>query len=91
MLYDYHIDRLPSIETAMLAAFEAGAPRVVLGLDSLDHLESNDVRGLIILLRRARDVGGEIALSVTRPDILRSLNVMALDRLFPIVSPKAAA
>ena len=91
MNFEYRADRLPAIQSAMLVAFEAGAPRVVLALDHLPHLESADVRGLIVLLRRAREVGGELALSVSRPEIVRSLKVMALDRLFPLVNAKAAA
>lgn len=91
MQFEYQAERLPAIQSAMIAAFEAGAPRVVLVLDHLPHLESADVRGLILLLRRARDVGGEVVLAVSRPEIVRSLKVMALDRLFPIVAAKAAA
>jgi anti-anti-sigma factor len=71
-------------------AFAGGAPRVVLNLDSLPRLDTDGVRGLIVLLRRSREVGGEIALKVTRPELLRSLHVMALDRLFPMDAGIAA-
>jgi anti-anti-sigma factor len=75
----------------VLAAFEAGAPQVVLNLDSLERLDSDGVRGLILLLRRSREIGGDVALAATRPEILRSLHVTALDRIFPMVTPGVAA
>lgn len=91
MNFEYRAERISALQAAIIAAFEAGAPQVVLNLDALERLDSKDVRGLILLLRRSREVGGELALAVTRPEILRSLKVMALDRLFPIVAAQAAA
>jgi anti-anti-sigma regulatory factor len=88
--FDYRPDALERITRETLAAFEAGAPRVVLDLDVLNRLDTDSVRGLITLLRRSREVGGEVALKVTRPELLRSLSVMALDRLFPMVKGIAA-
>jgi anti-anti-sigma factor len=79
-----------AISTTVQAFFEEGAPRVVLDLDELPRLDTEAVRGLILLLRRSRDAGGEIALKVSRPELIRSLSVMALDRLFPMVGVAAA-
>lgn len=73
------------MQNTVLAAFEDGAERVVLSLDAMPHLDAEGVRGLITLLRRSREVGGEVALQTSRADIARSLSVMALDRLFPLV------
>ncbi|HTU70316.1 MAG TPA: STAS domain-containing protein [Candidatus Baltobacteraceae bacterium] len=86
----YRPDTLDSVRSTMLAAFADGAHRVVLDLDTLTRLDTEGVRGLITLLRRSREVGGELALKVTRPELLRSLQVMALDRLFPMVRDIAA-
>jgi anti-anti-sigma factor len=85
----YAPERLDAIASTAQTYFEEGAGRVVLDLDGLARLDTDAVRGLIVLLRRSRDVGGEIALKVSRPELLRSLSVTALDRLFPMV--KAAA
>lgn len=89
-MFDYQPKTLEDVSSRVLSAFADGAGRVVLNLDSLPRLDTDGVRGLIVLLRRSREVGGEIALSVTRPELLRSLHVMALDRLFPMVSGIAA-
>ncbi len=90
LVLDYQPQALEAIQERVLDAFAAGASRVVLNLDALNRLDTDGVRGLILLLRRARDVGGEIALSVSRPELRRSLQVMALDRLFPMVGNVAA-
>lgn len=91
IIFEYHPQSLPILQAAVLSAFEGGAPRVVLNLDALDRLDSDGVRGLIVLLRRARDIGGDLALQATRPEILRSLQVTALDRVFPMVATEVAA
>ncbi len=87
---DYRPDALAAISDQVLSAFADGADRVVLNLDTLARLDTDSVRGLIVLLRRAREVGGEVALKVTRPELVRSLQVMALDRLFPMIGSVAA-
>lgn len=75
----------------MAAAFEDGSSSVVLDLDVLETLDSVGVRGLIVLLRRARSMGLELVLHATKPEIRRTLAVMALDRLFPMTTKEAAA
>jgi anti-anti-sigma factor len=89
-MFDYQSSALDALQKQMLDAFADGAPQVVLNLDTLPRLDTDAVRGLIVLLRRSRDAGGEIALKVTRPELLRSLHVMALDRLFPLAGGVAA-
>lgn len=84
-IISYAPERLDTITITAQAFFEEGIARVVLDLDSLPRLDTDAVRGLILLLRRTRDAGGEIALKVTRPELIRSLSVTALDRLFPMV------
>lgn len=89
-MFTYEPGAIDALTDQVLAAFSDGAPKVVLDLDSLSRLDTDGVRGLIVLLRRSREAGHEIALKVTRPEILRSLHVMALDRLFPLVGAVAA-
>ncbi|MDQ2681111.1 MAG: STAS domain-containing protein [Candidatus Eremiobacteraeota bacterium] len=66
--------------------------RAILDLHGLEALDSSRIRRLITLLRRTRETGGKIALHVTRPELLRTLSVTALDKLFELVSrlPEAA-
>lgn len=87
---EYRPQALPQLQAAVLAALEAGAGRIVLDLDRIDRLDSEGVRGLITLLRRSREIGGEIALQTQRDDIRRMLSVTALDRLFPMIVEAAA-
>lgn len=90
VVMDYDPKAYASLEAAVVAAIDAGADRVVLNLDSLVSLDTEGVRGLIALLRRSRAKGGELALRSSKPDVLRTLSVTALDRLFPMIEPEAA-
>jgi len=91
VVLEYRPLALNEVETALVAALEDGAPRVTLDLDALKTLDSEAVRGLITLLRRSRDFSGTLALRTTSPDIRRTLEVMALDRLFPIITAAEVA
>jgi anti-sigma B factor antagonist len=90
IVIEYRPSAYPVVEAAVLTALEDGESRVVLDLDSLDALDTEGVRGLISLLRRARSVGRDLALSSTKSDVRRTLQVTALDRLFPMVEAEAA-
>ncbi len=85
IVFEYRPAAFEALQAAILTAFETGVSRIVLDLDELPRLDTEGVRGLITLLRRSREVGGEVALHVTRPELLRTLNTLALDRLFPMV------
>jgi anti-anti-sigma factor len=87
---EYRPKAYPALEAAVQTALENGAGRVVLNLDSLDSLDTEGVRGLISLLRHARSVGGDVALRSSKPDVLRTLSVTALDRIFALVQAEAA-
>jgi anti-sigma B factor antagonist len=87
---EYRLQQYPALEAEVLAALEAGATRVVLDLDNIETLDTQALRGLISLLRRARSAGGGLALRTSRRDLLRTLSVTALDRVFPVVQVEAA-
>jgi len=89
-MIEYRPQAYPALEAAVLTALEGGAARVVLNLDALDALDTEGVRGLITLLRCTRAIGGELALRSSKPDVLRTLQVTALDRIFAMVETEAA-
>jgi anti-anti-sigma factor len=86
----YHPDGYTEAERAIAAAAADGVERVVLDLDGVSELDIAGVRSLIELLRRARARGVELALSIDHPEVRATLERMALDRIFPILSPEAA-
>ncbi len=90
IVIEYRPDAYPVVEAALLAALAEGEATIVLDLDSLDSLDTDGVRGLITLLRRARASGRDLSLSATKPSILRTLQVTALDRLFGMVAAEPA-
>ncbi len=87
---EYQPKSLPELEAAILDALREGAERVVLDLDSVPSLDSAMLRELITLLRLARSRGADLALRSTRTAVHRTLSVTALDRVFPVLQPKAA-
>ena len=90
IVIEYRPRAYPEVEAAVLSAVERGAARVVLDLDSVVALDTEALRGLISLLRRVRSAGGDLALRSSHPDVLRTLSVTALDRVFTLVPTRAA-
>lgn len=90
VVIQYRPHAYPAVEAAVLSALREGSPRVILDLEALDALDTQGVRGLITLLRRARAAGGDLALTSLKPDVRRTLAVTALDRIFPLVETEAA-
>jgi anti-anti-sigma factor len=86
----YRPQAYPEVETAVLDMLNKGAGPIVLDLDAVAALDTEALRGLIRLLRRARSAGGDIALRSSRADLLRTLSVTALDRVFAVEQPLAA-
>lgn len=79
-----------ALQASVLAALDAGEKIVSVDLDRISSLDSAAMRRLIVLLRRARERGGEIGLVTGRADILRSLRVTALDKVFNVAAPPPA-
>lgn len=91
VVLDYHINDLAATEKRVQDALELGAGRVILDLGGLRVLDAAGVRGLIEILRSSRTAGsGELALRSSDPDVLRTLSVTALDRLFPVLQGEPA-
>lgn len=91
VILDYHLDDLPGTGKSVQDALDLGAQRVILDLDSLAVLDAKAVRGLIGILRSSRVAGSaDVALRSSNRDVLRTLNVTALDRLFPVLESKPA-
>ncbi len=82
---------------ASLRAALAGKRELTLDIDALPALDSPAIAGLIVLLREARERGVGLRLAVTRPNLLETLRVTGLDRVFkfadvtPAVRPAPAA
>jgi anti-anti-sigma factor len=74
---------IATLQNALVAAITRGR-RVVLDLDQLPILDNPALRGLIMLLRRVREAGGELILRVTRPELRTTLSLTALDRVFEV-------
>jgi anti-anti-sigma factor len=87
---DYRPEDPKGMQREVRATIESGRRSIVLTLDHLEALDIAGVRGLIVLLRSARAVGGELALRTSNPQIRRTLAVTALDRLFHVNRQEAA-
>ncbi|MFN2527132.1 MAG: STAS domain-containing protein [Candidatus Baltobacteraceae bacterium] len=72
-------------------AIERGAKEIVLALDAVAVLDSAAIRRLIKLLRRIREAGADLTLAVSRMDLLRTLEVTALDKVFRLVATAESA
>jgi anti-anti-sigma regulatory factor len=83
VVIEYRPAEYPSIDSAVGAALGAGSG-VTLDLDPLPKLDQHGVRGLIKILRRAREVGRPVVLRTGSQEHRNTLSALALDLIFPI-------
>jgi len=88
VVIEYRPAAFASVDAAVQEALGDGG-RVTLDLDPVQDLDFEGVRGLIKLLRRGREVGGEVALRTGKRQHWETLELTALDRLFPIEAKAA--
>ncbi len=74
---------IEALQSALVAAVARGR-RVMVDLDAMPVLDNPALRGLIMMLRRVREAGGELILKVTRADLRSTLALTALDRVFEV-------
>src|SRR4051812_23132093 len=65
--------------------------RVVIDLSGVTHLDSSGLAELLSAHQRALGLGGGLALVVTSPGILRTLQIRGVDGLFEIAPTREAA
>jgi anti-sigma B factor antagonist len=67
-------------------------PTLIVDMSGLSFIDSTGLGVLVGALRRARSLGGDISLVVTRPTIRKVLTMTGLDRTFEVVgSPPPSA
>jgi anti-anti-sigma factor len=80
------VDResLAALRAEVASAARAGEGRYVIDLDALSVLDSPVISALIATLRDVREVGSELILATSKPAILETLSVTALDKVFAV-------
>ena len=62
----------------------AGVTRLLIDLSSVPFMDSAGLGALIGGIRRAREAGGDVAVSCSRPTLTRLLHTTGFDRIVPV-------
>jgi anti-anti-sigma factor len=81
-----------SVEDAFSGLLEDGHKQIVVDCSGVVYMASAGLRVLMIGLRRARLVGGDVCLAAVGPSVMQALKMSGLDKLFAIHAtvPEAA-
>ena len=79
-------DSLAALRAAIAVSIEAGESEIAVDIDDLGILESNVISALLVIRRQVSDRGAALSLRASRPRLLESLRITALDRLFSVVA-----
>jgi anti-anti-sigma regulatory factor len=85
-VFPYHPGTVPEMLAAMRRAVADGGECLVVDLAAIGSVDATVARELIVLLRRSREWGADVALTGANSDVSRSLAAMALDRIFTMVN-----
>jgi anti-anti-sigma factor len=75
-------EKLAEFRSAIDRTAAAGIHEVTINLDGLSKLDTAVISTLIFVLRKMREEGGGVSLSVVRKSILDTLRITGLDRVF---------
>lgn len=81
----------PALETQLQALLDRGCRFVQLGLTRMRHLDSSICPILVRASRRARHLGGGVAVVVAQPTHRRLFALTRLDRKLPVCGTDAEA
>ncbi len=84
-------EALAILRREVATALDAGEADILVDIDDIGVLESYVISVLILVLRDARERGAAISLRASRPHLLDSLRITALDKVFTIVAADGAA
>jgi anti-sigma B factor antagonist len=79
------------LRQALADVQERGARRVVLDLSAVEFLDSTGLGVLVGALRRLRESGGELYLTIVHAHVLKVLRVTNLDQVFVLFDDVTAA
>jgi len=69
----------------------AGVTRLLIDLSAVPFMDSAGLGALIGGIRRAREAGGDVAVSCSRPTLTRLLHTTGFDRIVPVTETVEAA
>jgi anti-sigma B factor antagonist len=76
----------PLLQEELEALFTSGATSIVVDLLDATFLDSTALGVLVNALNRCQELGGQLHLIVTEPQILRVLDITGLTNIFSILS-----
>ncbi len=79
-------EHLQALRNDVASAIEGGATAITIDVDDVGVLDSPLISALISILRDAREHGVSMSLHATRKNILETLHITALEKVFRIVS-----
>ena len=81
----------PRLREQLLDLAHAGHHTVVVDLTEVSFVDSTGLGVLVSGLKRFREAGGDLRLVVTRPQILKVLDITGLSSVFAVHATAAAA
>jgi anti-sigma B factor antagonist len=80
-----------SFEDAFNGLLDEGHSRIVVDCSGIAYMASAGLRVLMIGLRRARGLGGDVCLAAVGPTVMQSFKMSGLDKLFAVHETVPAA
>jgi anti-sigma B factor antagonist len=74
----------PELKQQVVRSIEEGGTRLIIDLSETTFIDSTGVGVLVGALKRVRESGGGLALVCTNDNVLRVLEIVGLNQLFPI-------
>ena len=74
----------PELDTAIIAAVDAGATSVVIDLSDVSFMDSSGLGVIVRALKRCREAENDLDLIITNERVLKVFGITGLDQVIPI-------
>lgn len=74
----------PDLDTAIIAAIDAGAASVVIDLSDVSFMDSSGLGVIVRALKRCREAEIDLDLVITNERVLKVFGITGLDQVIPI-------
>jgi len=79
------------VRDSALMLVDGGAKKLVIDLNSTDYMDSTGLGTLVGLLKRTKELGGDVVIAAAQPRVKRLFEITGLTQVFRIYDDVAAA
>ena len=90
-IYSETADKLERELSELVEGDDVSFQRMVVNLETIQYMSSRALAVLVVVYRKLKERGGEMAVCRVRPEVTRALHLTRLEQIIPVFTSEAEA